>query len=800
MAAEPPLSDRADETPADAAARASGAASGGSKADPPGRHASRPGAEFRAAGGAQAAAALRDGAAAPKTDGLTGGPAPIATADDLVARVRRYDASVDAALIRRAWLRAEAAHAPQRRASGEPYFMHPVAVASILTELRIDPATVATALLHDVVEDTDVGIEDIRREFGDEIAELVDGVTKLTRVELRSEETKQAENFRKLLVAMAKDVRVILVKLADRLHNMRTLDHVPKPEKRRRIALETMEIFAPLAGRIGVQRFREELEELSFRELDPEAYAAIENRLAEMRTETVRTVVELAQTIRKGLAEAGVVAEVYSREKRAYSIWRKMAAKDVAFDELADVYAFRVIVETVDDCYRALGVIHRRYPAIPDEFDDYVSAPKPNNYQSIHTAVLGPQTEDGQRQRVEIQIRTRAMHESAERGVAAHWRYKDPENRARSGSSVEISGGKYDPYEWARSVVEMLRHGDAADVFLENTKLELFQDQVFCFTPKGAVVALPQGATAVDFAYALHSDIGDSCVGAVVNGRKRPLRMPLRNGDVVRVIRSDNNEPPADWQSLAVTGRARAAIKRRIRRIEKSEHVKLGRALLEAGFAAEGHGLTDKAVEAASAGLGATSCEDVYEQIGRSERSVDDVLDVIFPGRAERQPGKLFPVGASKRRPSVSIDGLEPGVAVHMSTCCWPLPGDRIVGIRTPSGAIGVHTIDCDVLAGQEGADWLDLRWRPNASENGGGVVRLNLTARNEPGALGDIANATARYGANITNIKLVTREADFCDIVVDVEAKDTRHVAHVLAALRAARTIIAADRARGEA
>ncbi|MEL6365135.1 MAG: bifunctional (p)ppGpp synthetase/guanosine-3',5'-bis(diphosphate) 3'-pyrophosphohydrolase [Pseudomonadota bacterium] len=715
----------------------------------------------------------------------------------LIEAVRAYDPTLDADLLERAYQFAGVAHAPQKRASGEPYITHPLAVATLLTEIRADPASIATALLHDVVEDTPVSGEEIEREFGAEIAELVDGVTKLTRVEMRSAETKQAENFRKLIVAMAKDVRVILVKLADRLHNMRTLDFV-KSEKQKRVALETMEIFAPLAGRIGVRKFREELEDLSFRVLDPDAFRAIDERLRELREETVHAVVELAQTLRDGLAEDLIKAEVYSREKRPYSIWRKMAAKNAPFEELADIYAFRVIVESLEDCYRALGVIHRRYPAIPGEFDDYISAPKPNNYQSIHTAVLGPPVRDGVRQRIEIQIRTRAMHESAERGVAAHWRYKDPNS---AGGRVEIGPGvKYDPYAWAQNLVEMLQKGDSAEVFLENTKLELFQDQVFCFTPKGAVVALPKGATPVDFAYALHSDIGDSCVGAVVNGHRRPLRMPLRNGEVVHVLRAETFEPPADWEALAVTGRARAAIRRRIKRIERSEHEKLGRALLEAGFVAEGQTLTDKAVAGVLSELEKTSVEDVYDAIGRSELGVDDVLDTVFKGRKREPGGKIASKSKGKTaRPSVVIEGLEPGVAVHMSKCCWPLPGDRIVGLRSPSGAIAVHTIDCDVLADNEEEDWIDLRWRPGASERADSVVRVKLTARNEPGALVDIANAAARYSANITNIKLLTRERDFCDILLDIEATDTRHVAHVLAGLRAARTIIEADRARGE-
>ncbi|MGD9800682.1 MAG: bifunctional (p)ppGpp synthetase/guanosine-3',5'-bis(diphosphate) 3'-pyrophosphohydrolase, partial [Parvularculaceae bacterium] len=405
---------------------------------------------------------------------------------ELVDKIRAYDPHVDENLLNRAYVFSMKAHGGQTRKSGDPYFIHPLAVASILTDLKADPATVATALLHDVVEDTDVTVEDIRKKFGAEIAGLVDGVTKLSQIELKSEASKQAENFRKLVVAMADDVRVLLVKLADRLHNMRTLHFVSDAEKRRKVALETMEIYAPLAGRIGVQRFRDELEDIAFQELSPQAYETIAKRLDDLQRTIVTSVVSLAQTLRTNLAAAGIKAEIHSREKRAYSIWRKMATKNVSFDELADIYAFRVIVETPDECYRALGVIHTTWRMIPTEFDDYISASKPNNYRSIHTAVIGPPRPDGGRQRIEIQIRTREMHETAERGVAAHWQYKDKAAGAgKKDMSVEIiAPGQYDPYETPRKLVEMFQHGEDPEEALRYAKLELFQDQVFCFTPK----------------------------------------------------------------------------------------------------------------------------------------------------------------------------------------------------------------------------------------------------------------------------------------------------------------------------
>ncbi|MBY0420878.1 MAG: RelA/SpoT family protein, partial [Parvularculaceae bacterium] len=460
-------------------------------------------------------------------------------------RVKAYDPDADEDLLDRAYVYAMKAHGGQTRKSGDPYFSHPLAVAGILTDLRADPSTVATALLHDVVEDTEKTIDDIRTAFGDEIATLVEGVTKLSGIEGKGEASRAAENFRKFVMAMADDVRVLLVKFADRLHNMRTLEHHKDAEKRRRIALETMEIYAPLAGRIGVQRFRDELEDLAFREITPAAYEAISNRLEELRQSTVEGVIELRQELQKQFDAIGVAAEVYSREKRPYSIWRKMTAKNVGFDEIADIYAFRVLVPEVEDCYRALGVVHLGWRMIPSEFDDYISAPKPNGYKSIHTAVIGPPRKDSSRQRIEIQIRTREMHEAAERGVAAHWQYKD--KAGKDGRSVEIVG-QYDPYETPRRLVEMYQLGEDLDEVLRYAKIELFQDQVFCFTPKGMVVALPKGASVLDYAYALHTDIGDTCVGAKVNGVVAPLRTAPKNGAVIEIIRGVDAPPPPEWE------------------------------------------------------------------------------------------------------------------------------------------------------------------------------------------------------------------------------------------------------------
>ena len=713
---------------------------------------------------------------------------------ELVDLVKAYDPDANEDLLNRAYVYAMKAHGGQTRASGDPYFSHPLAVAAILTELRADPASVATALLHDVVEDTEVTIEQIEELFGEEIARLVDGVTKLSQIEHRGEASKQAENFRKLVVAMADDVRVLLVKLADRLHNMRTLHFISNESKRQRKALETMEIFAPLAGRIGVQRIREELEDISFRELSPEAHKTISTRLSNLQRHSVGGVVELATVLRQKLEAAGIKAQVTSREKRAYSIWRKMSQKNVSFDELADIYAFRVLVENVEECYQTLGVIHQTWRTIPSEFDDYISAPKPNNYRSIHTAVIGPPSGDGHRQRIEIQIRTHDMHDTAERGVAAHWQYKD----SASGGAVEIGvSGHYDPYETPRRLVEMFQSGDDPDEALRYAKLELFQDQVFCFTPKSRVIALPKGSTPLDFAYAVHTDVGDQCIGAKVNRVQRPLRTPLNTGDVVEVLKSENAPVPAEWESIAVTGRARAAIRRRIKKMQHEEHVALGRSIAESVFTGANLQFSLKGVRAGLKKLGKKSVEDVLVSVGRGDLPVAELIDAVYPGASLESEGEILAARLKEFKPRVAISGLTPGVSVSMARCCTPLPGERIVGIRQDDGSVIVHTIHCEVLDEEDPPQhrWLDLKWREGEEEDTSAVARIVVTVQNGLGVLSEIAGVIARYGISIANIRLKNRSKEFVDFIMDVEVKDAKQLTQALAGVRASTSVIDADR-----
>src|SRR5580698_8081239 len=557
---------------------------------------------------------------------------------DLVARVKAYDPDADEALLDKAYVYAMQAHGKQFRASGDPYFAHPLEVAAILTDLKLDVATIITALLHDTVEDTLVTLDDIRTNFGDEIAGLVDGVTKLSQLELFSERTKQAENFRKLMLAMSNDIRVLLVKLADRLHNMRTIGFFKDPAKRRRIAQETLDIYAALAGRIGMQNMREELEDLAFAELQPEARNSIVARIAQLEDVRVDRIARIADQLKAKLKEHGLEARVSGRAKRPYSIWRKLKDKQLNFEQLSDILGFRVIVKTPEDCYRALGVLHQTWRMIPDRFKDFISNPKTNGYRSIHTTVIGPE-----QQRVEVQIRTQEMHEIAERGVAAHWRYRE-----------HVEG---DPSEgalaWLRDMVDLLERGDSAEEFLEHSRLNMYQDQVFCFTPKGDLISLPRGATPIDFAYMVHTDLGNQTVGAKVNGAHAPLHTPLKNGDQVEIIRQKGSAPSPLWEQFVVTGRARAEIKRYLKHAQHGEYVKFGRQILEKEFADAGQELTPKAILEVAKKLRHGKAEDVYADVGRAALRASDVLQAVFPElkkKARPAPGK--------NAKAISIEGL----------------------------------------------------------------------------------------------------------------------------------------------
>ncbi|MCC5999530.1 MAG: bifunctional (p)ppGpp synthetase/guanosine-3',5'-bis(diphosphate) 3'-pyrophosphohydrolase [Pararhodobacter sp.] len=688
------------------------------------------------------------------------------TPDDLVALVRNYNPGCDEALIRRAWEYGAAMHDGQRRHSGEPYFTHPVAVASILTEMRLDDATIVTALLHDTIEDTRSTHDEIATKFSPEIAELVDGVTKLTNLQLSSSEAKQAENFRKLLIAMSRDLRVILVKLADRLHNMRTIRSM-RPDKQAQKARETMEIYAPLAGRMGMQWMREELEDLAFRVIHPEARNSILRRFITLQREAGDVINRITGDIRLELDRAQIDATVYGRAKKPYSIWRKMQEKDLTFSRLSDIYGFRIIVDDVAQCYQVLGLIHQRWRAVPGRFKDYISQPKTNGYRSIHTTVSG---RDGKR--VEVQIRTREMHEVAEAGVAAHWAYKD-------GARVE-NPFAVDPAKWVASLTERLDSaGEDHDEFLEHVKLEMYADQVFCFTPKGDVIQLPRGATPLDFAYAIHTRIGHATVSAKVDGLRVPLWTRLRNGQMVDIITAEGQRPQSSWIELVHTGRAKAAIRRSLREEDRERFVRLGRELMRLAFENVGRRLTDKAIDTAARTLGLKSAQDLLARIGSAETSARSVVETLFP--------ELATVTGEEIDSSRAVVGLEPGQSFRRAACCQPVPGERIVGITYRGKGVLAHAIDCAVLATLEDQPerWIDLRWQEGRHPPVH-TVSLELTISNNSGVLGRVCSLIGSHHANISDLRFVDRKPDFFRIFVEVDVRDAEHLHTILTALSA--------------
>jgi guanosine-3',5'-bis(diphosphate) 3'-pyrophosphohydrolase len=721
---------------------------------------------------------------------------------ELVERVQSYDPDADEDMLNRAYVFGLKKHGTQMRASGDPYFSHPVEVAGILAEMKLDTASIVTGLLHDTIEDTDATREEIARLFGESVARLVDGVTKLSRLEVQSESTKEAENLRKLVLAMSSDIRVLLVKLADRLHNMRTLHHIKDPARRRRIAHETMDLYAPLASRIGMEKVKRELEELAFAELNPDGRSSVLARQDYLRERGERLVPEIEAELIKTLKEGGLVAQISGREKTPYSIWRKMQNKNVSFEQLADIMAFRIIVADVAQCYQALGLIHGSYQVIPGRFKDYISVPKPNGYRSLHTGVIGPLG-----QRIELQIRTEEMQDQAERGVAAHWIYK------QGGPSTDAP-----QYAWLRSLIEILDKAPNAEEFLEHTKLEMFHDQVFCFTPKGKLIALPKGATPIDFAYAVHSQVGDTCVGSKINGRMLPLRTQLSNGDQVEIITSKAQTPSPTWERFVVTGKAKAAIRRFIRTRQREQYLQLGKSLLDKTFHEEGYEVTEKGLDGVRANFKQATTDDLIAAVGAGLITSREVMTAVYPGlkQPQRKDGgaDVVPISRArnkaaadaaraKKEPAgsqIAIRGLIPGMAVHFARCCHPLPGDRIVGIITTGKGVTIHTIDCSTLESfsESPERWIDVGW-DSVSEGQPGIYtgRLKVTVANQPGSLSKLSTVIARHEGNISNLRIVNRSMDFFDMVIDVEVNDVKHLANITAALRATPAINAVERAR---
>jgi guanosine-3',5'-bis(diphosphate) 3'-pyrophosphohydrolase len=720
---------------------------------------------------------------------------------ELVERVMSYDPGADEQLLNRAYVYAMSAHGGQKRASGEAFFNHPLEVAGILTEMKLDGSTIAAALLHDVVEDTEKTQAEIEEKFGSEIAALVDGLTKIEKLDLVTKEATQAENLRKLLLAMAKDVRVLLVKLADRLHNMRTLDHV-NPAKRVRIAQETMDIYAPLAGRMGMQNVRDELEDISFHVLNPDAFETIRKRLAKLHEESGQVLIEIEKALVGELAENGVQARVFGREKRPYSIWRKMERKNLSLGQLSDIFGFRVIVRSIDECYRALGVVHRTWRAVPGRFKDYISTPKQNDYQSLHTTVIGPH-----HRRVEMQIRTNEMNEIAERGVAAHALYKDVAKVEDAINGFNVTTAESSAYRWLRHLVEMLSEGESPREFLEHTKLELFQDQVFCFTPKGQLIALPRGATPIDFAYAVHTSIGDSCVGCRINGRHAPLVTQLENGDEVEIIRSDAQVPPAAWEGLAVTGKARAAIRRATRAAVRRQYAGLGKEIVERLLSKASRAYVESEIAAAIPRLGHKNTEDALAAIGRGELAGQDVLKAMgmaVESPAPRQRRRFFwPRGKETKEPSpgLPVRGVSRDSPLKIFRGTGAVPGERIVGIRTPGEGIVVYPIFAKALEqfDAEPERWIDLTWEP-VGDDQRFPARIKIKIYNEVGALAQVTQVIGESGGNIDELQMTTQAGtkDFFDLEILVEVHDIKHLNEIMKGLQSRPLVSSVRRVEG--
>jgi guanosine-3',5'-bis(diphosphate) 3'-pyrophosphohydrolase len=730
---------------------------------------------------------------------------------DLIDRVRRYNPSTSEALLNRAYVYAMKAHGEQKRASGDPYFSHPLEVAAILTDLKLDDATIAAALLHDTIEDTATTRAEIDQMFGPDIGNLVEGLTKLKKLDLVTKEAKQAENLRKLLLAIADDVRVLLVKLADRLHNMRTLSHMP-PEARRRSAEETLDIYAPLAGRMGMHEMREELEDLSFRELNPQAFKVISERLDALESKSIGMVTDIEQQLTRKLAERGITAEVTGRRKRAYSIWRKMERKSVGFEQLSDIVGFRLVVKTLGECYQALGVVHTAWPVVPGRFKDYISTPKQNDYRSIHSTVIGP----GQ-QRVELQIRTREMDEIAEYGIAAHALYKDG-----LGSPTEMLSRESSAYAWLRRTIELLAEGSNPEEFLEHTKLELFHDQVFCFTPKGKLIALPRHANVIDFAYAVHTDVGNTAVGCKINGKIAPLVSELGNGDEVEILTSKAQAaPPAAWESLVTTGKARAAIRRATRAAVRNQYAGLGRRIVERLCQRAKIAYSDDKLQGALTRLARASIEDVMSAVGRGEMRAADVARAMYPDYKEERAAAIaqqpkaesgwfglkrakavkykVPGAGEAGEPGVAIPirGINSDLPVRFAPNGGAVPGDRIVGILTPGEGITIYPIQSPALKDFEETPerWLDLRWDVDDVTPQRFPARIVLQTVNEPGSLAQVAQVIAEHDGNIDNIRMERQSPDFTSVLIDLEVYDLKHLTSIIAQLRAKDIVAGAER-----
>ena len=697
--------------------------------------------------------------------------------NQLVSKLETYLPPQQVELVQEAFGVARAAHQGQKRLSGEAYITHPIAVASILADLHLDGQTICAALLHDVIEDTPTAKEEITEKFGREVAELVDGVSKLDKVQFKSRKEAQAESFRKMMLAMVRDIRVIMVKLADRTHNMRTLGAMP-PQKRRRIALETLDIYAPIANRLGIHSIKLELEDLGFQALYPARYRVLQRELKRSRGNQKEFLPKITANIDGGLKKAGLRGLVQAREKHLYSVFQKMRRKRVPLAQVIDVYGFRIVVEDVDTCYRVLGVVHGLYKPMPGRFKDYIAIPRINGYQSLHTTLFGPNGVP-----IEVQIRTNDMHQLAERGIAAHWQYKTGE--------TDNSKQQERAREWLKNLVQMQESGNPEE-FLESVRVDLFPDKVYVFTPKGDILRLPRGATCVDFAYAVHTDIGNRCVAAKLDRRLVPLRPAPRSGQTVEIITAKGAHPNPAWTNFVVTAKARAAIRAFLKTMKHGEAVELGRKLLDQALGE--FKLSLKQVDAATAGLvardlGFSTADGLYEQIGLGERLAPLVARRFLPSDASRTAGADHDVAGS-----LAVAGTE-GLLVSYARCCFPIPYEPIIAYLSVGRGVVIHRAECSNLSGwhKQPDKWLPVSWQPRLEREFASELRIE--AANRVGVLAALAAKIAAVDTNISHVSVVERDDQNSTITFELQVRDRRHLAQVIRAIRRMPDVLSVQR-----
>ena len=677
---------------------------------------------------------------------------------------------------------SDSAHKNQLRKSGDPFITHPIEVAKILTSINLDSSAIAAGLLHDTIEDTKMSVQDITDSFGLQISELVQGLTKISKFSLKINKQKLGENYRKLILASSKDLRVILIKLADRLHNMRTISYIKDDRKKINTSLETLEVFAPIAQRLGMKEWQDELEDLSFQTINPEARKSVIDRLTYLSSKNENIVDEIRYELKKDLLREDIDCKIDGRIKSPYSIWNKIKNKNISFEQLSDLMAFRVITNSTRECYKCLGILHRKYQYIPGRFKDFISSPKSNGYRALHTTVMGPQNK-----KIEIQFRSNVMNQIADFGVAAHWKYKDPK-------SIKEKDTK--EYKWMHDLIDIMNTSINQDELIENSKINVFNDEIYVFTPKGDLIELPINATPVDFAYSIHSQIGDKCVGAKINEKLQPLKTILKNGDQIEIITSEESQPSPLWERFAVTSKVKSQIRRFFRSKKRDEYILFGKEILNSFFTKQNYDLNESTLKLIKNAYSINEIDDLYEMLGEGRITAFTVLKKIYPEFNYKTP-KKFEIESEN---TIRLKGLTAGMSYHLAGCCSPIKGDTIVGIVTSGKGVAVHTIDCETLSSYSDYPerWLNISW-DNSSQNP--ILsnsRISVVLKNQPGSLGKVTTVIAKNNGNISNINFTIRKTDFFEIIIDIEVRDANHLKNIVAALRLVSEVSSLERIKG--